>query len=172
MGKRIGLLLGVFSSLFLSAITALGEGSMSTTNSPLKNPANVNIVADMPERSAAGESIVIKLILKNESDEDVLYVDSYEYRDYAITIRDSSDVAVPMTKFGQVMGKPGRYYRYIVKKLSPGKNVVVCLNIARLFDLTIADKYTVSVVRTINEGLPGKERQVSMETTLVVQEPK
>lgn len=173
MRTRIVLLLGTFGSLCLSAISSLGEVSTTTTNAPLKKGDAVHIVADLPERATAGESIVIKLILKNDSVEDVLCAHGSPELDFSIAIKDSSGAVVPMTRFGrQVMGSRRDSYKHNVKPLSPGKNVQVGLNIARLFDLTIADKYTISVARTINEDLLGKERQVSMETTLVVQEPR
>ncbi len=174
MRTRNFLLLVMFGSLCLSAISSWGEVSSTTTNASLKKGDEVYILAEVPERATAGESIVIKLILKNDSGEDVLCAHGSPERDFSIAIKDSSGVAVPMTRFGrQVMqGNPRDSYKYNVKLLSSGKSVQVSLNIARLFDLTIADKYTISVARTINEDLSGKERQVSMKTTFVVQEPR
>ena len=170
---RIGVL-GVVGSVFFTVINLLAEGNMTTTKGELKKGDTVHIVGDMPETVIAGEAIAIKLILKNDSNEDVLCAYGSPYGDFSITIKDSSGSVVPMTRFGrQVMqGNSGESYKHNVKPLSAGKNAQVCLNITRLFDLTIADKYIVAVARTIDEGLPGKERQVSMETALVVQEPK
>lgn len=170
--SRIGLL-GTFVIVCTFANDSIGDGNMTTKNK-VEGGDPVRIVVDVPQKPVAGQAMEIKLTLQNDSGKDILCAHGSPYRDFSIVVKDFAGTNVPMTKFGQqvMQGNPRDSYKRNVKPLPSGKSTQVCLNIARLFDLTIAGKYTISVSRTIDENVPSQEREVSTETVLVVQEPE
>lgn len=121
--------------------------------------SNVVLSAALTKDCIAGEPVNLVLLLKNKGKEDVFYADSSEYRDYRIEVYDAKKEKVPMTRFGTrfIGASPGERWRCIYKKLAPGEQIRSVVNLARLFDLTIADEYTISITRIVNENQPDKE---------------
>jgi hypothetical protein len=140
----------------------------------VKGVGGINIVVGLPQKAIAGEAIDIKLTLQNDSNEEIRILTVIKYQDFSIEIKNPSGTAIPKTRFGQLVihnDDDHRPHNYHIQTLSRGQKYQADLNIARLFDLTIADTYTISISRMITETASGKNREVSANATLAIQEP-
>jgi len=133
----------------------------------------VHLVVDVPPKPFAGTEIVIKLIVQNDSNEEIWFAETLLFRDYSFEIKDSSGTIVPMTRFGRLIfaGDNSEEGRRISRELASGKNISEGFNIARLWDLTISGRYNVSVSRTVMGSVSHKPIKLSTKAVLDVQEP-
>ena len=74
---------------------------------------------------------------------------------------DGEGKAVPLTRFGKsrIGGDGGQFgviYKYNMKELPPGASYCIELNLAQLFDTSVAGTYSLRIRRRINEGTKGE----------------
>jgi hypothetical protein len=145
------------------------DGSMTA-----KEGNEVHIVVDVPKESYAGNAITITMKLQNDSDEKIRCTRTTMYYDFSIKIKDSAGNIVPKTRYGQMVMKDDNRRPILTRVLvwlSFGESDERSYNIARVFDLTLRDKYTVSVSRkcwAVLQEMPAKEREVSVSTEAVL----
>ena len=151
-----------------------GKDESITIKNKTDGGKGLHIVVEAPQRPIAGEAIWIKVILQNDSDEEITYgTMNSRNKEFIFEIENSAGALVPKTKYGQIVLRdrsnlPGSMsYRTLL----PGKNHQIELNIARLFDLTIMDKYTISISRMVNEVVTGRKHELLIKAILAVQEP-
>jgi len=158
----------VLSAILLAAFSPAGRPVFSTSgnssneqtpkdgSTTAKEGKGVHIVVDVPKESYAGNAITITMKLQNDSDIDFIYTieRGYEYKFFSIEVNDSTGAIVPKTRFAQQIWPDNPMHQPpssdIFCSLAPGDSYNRSLNIARIFDLTIVGKYTVSVSKYFN----------------------
>ena len=118
----------------------------------------------------AGEPLAAVVTVWNVSNEK-RYIEvpcSDPYIDWKVTVKDSKNKEVPLTAFGrqklaQEMGMISDWG----ETLPPGREVVsqeILVN--RLYDMTVADRYTITVRRSINIG-PHGGTSIDLESEII-----
>jgi len=109
----------------------------------------------LPEKVYAGSEIPLAVSVKNEGKTPVGYYRDSKYRECHVAVVDAKGNAMPLTLFGKtVLGtEPGESARVKIQ-LAAGKGIEVTFNLGRVFDLTVAGDYAVTVTRIFNEGTP------------------
>lgn len=120
----------------------------------------VELSARIPKKCVAGHAIEVVISLVNRSKNKVIYSHVHKWGDFGVMVKDDKGKPVPLTKFGyfRIGGEREEYARK-TKRLTPGKSHSVSINLARLFDLTFAGTYELSLERPINDiGASTKKR--------------
>jgi hypothetical protein len=100
-----------------------------------------------------GESIWCDISVANKGQKNVSYEHISDYRDFIIHVADAAGQPLPLTRFGNtvIAGNSGELKKVTIKFLAPGENLFRHYNLARLFDLTVAGKYTLTISREIDD---------------------
>jgi hypothetical protein len=120
------------------------------------NNEGVTLSLALPEKMYAGAEISIVISIKNEGKRDVSFYEGSKYGDYHFALVDSKGLSAPLTRFGKEIFENGEGGKRIRRTLQSGKEIQETLNIARIFDLTLAGDYALTFSRTINESVPGE----------------
>lgn len=120
----------------------VSENGLSLQSSFTKNPA-------------AGQPLWCRVVIANNSKE-TLGVDSVNYyRDLTIQVHHKNGDSVSLTRFGQAnLGHEGQPKQSKLQSFSPGERFIRQFELSRLFDLTEAGTYLVSISKTFttNDG--------------------
>lgn len=130
----------------------------------------------LPGKYHTGEEVASTFSLKNNGKSDLFYGHTTDYNDFRVTIHDSQGKLVPFTRFGEEelsgTGEGQIVKKYFVKKLAPGETLQHSYNLERLFDLTVAGKYKVSVSIEINPKVRDKKSfTLESKASLEIVEP-
>jgi hypothetical protein len=115
----------------------------------------VELTVALTEKGVAGEALPITITLRNAGRAVVTYGEVAGIGDYKLAVKDAEGKAIPVTRYGKwwletVGGGGGERYKYVIRKLEPGQSMSLSANLTRLYDLTVAGKYTLVVSRKIN----------------------
>lgn len=142
----------------LSSGTVLGSDVLDQTSRESRHETNgVELVCVVSQGEfAGGEPVYVSLAVTNKGRDTVTYGTERSIGDYEILLKDDKGNMVPLTRYGRLHMRFGtdRFRRtaYRMEKLRPGDKISALANLARLFDLTLAGKYSLTVKRLINEG--------------------
>jgi hypothetical protein len=162
--KRVLLLLGLCLSIAAPYSVAVGQ-KVDTMKTIERDIAQKDVVlsAAVPQKTAAGAPVHLKLSVQNRSKGDVEFVARMKYWDYGLQLLDGKGQPVGLTRFGKVVENARRGGSSVMLKLAAGKGMEDTLNLARIFDLTMEGEYTLSVSRElegINLKIEGMKFQV------------
>lgn len=112
-------------------------------------PPPITLTADMKQAIPERQPVLLTLALHNNGSERLTINGSaFEASSFQITIMDSRGQAVPRTAFGErVLTPPTAVSANAIVELNPGQTLRYRFNLARLFDLSRAGSYAVSVSR-------------------------
>ncbi len=150
------LVLGCFASALMSWAGTAGASETSGNVREVKAVSNaIELAVALPEKGTAGEALPMTITLKNAGRATVTYGHVAGIGDYELAVKDAEGKAVPVTRFGKwwletVGGAGEERGKYVIRKLEPGQSVSIAANLARLFDLSVAGKYTLTVGRKLN----------------------
>ncbi|MCI0682351.1 MAG: hypothetical protein L0Y71_09620 [Gemmataceae bacterium] len=135
------------------------------------------MVGAMPEASSAGSEVFVKVDVKNQRNEDMRYVHRHSsYLDIGLAVHDVHGKAVPLTRFGQwAYGAARDGGSASLPLLKPEKQVVVHLNLARVFDLSLPGEYSLSVTWYFVQDQPprnGVYLRIEKLRFRIVEEPR
>ena len=135
------------------ALLTLSPASALDAQTPLVvPPASVTLAASMERPDCPeGQPAVLALALHNGGAERLLIGGSaFEESSFRLSVTDGMGRAVPRTAVGErVLTPPMSVYANATVVLNPGQTLKYRFNLARLFDLSRAGNYTVSVSRTV-----------------------
>ena len=153
---------------------AVSEKTNGKTISKKIEIRGIEFAVALPEKTAAGNSLNIVLIVKNDRKEEIAYCESTP-RLLHLTMQDAKGAAVPLTRFGDfALGKrkgpidDGRKASVFVP---PGKAVTESFNLGRVFDLSMAGSYKFSLKRDVrphvksNSEVPMEIKDIAFEIT-------
>lgn len=123
----------------------------------------VLFTATISEKSRASEPVSLSLQLKNLGEELVVFNDS-PFDTFLLKVKTKDGTVVPATRYLESRFKEGKVgapdvdrARHVDIELAPGKEAEVTLPLDRLFDLSLAGEYVVSVeARFTVKRTPGK----------------
>lgn len=96
-----------------------------------------------------GLPIIATMTIKNISKKStVSTVSTSAEKDYIFIVKDSENNVVKTSRYGKHVLTRGIFRRVFVK-IPPGKQVTEKVNIGRMFDMTLHDKYTIQAYRII-----------------------
>ena len=103
------------------------------------------------DRFAPLDLVLITIILKNlRENVDLVFVAQSSWVDYTFNLVFSNQKPVPRTLFGQrILELSSEITRIVEERLKPGQAVILTIPLNRLFDMTLADTYELSVSRSI-----------------------
>lgn len=107
-----------------------------------------------PEKNVAGESLTLLIIIKNQSEQDVVLYEG-STRDLHLKVHDKKGVPLALTRYGQwAIGDNAIavYRRRVAKIIAPGDMATETINLARFFDFSVAAQYKFSLKRVLNEN--------------------
>jgi hypothetical protein len=193
--SKFGLGLTAFPSVtrqFILASESNSSGQVtkeesSTAKDKAGGGKGVHLTIEIPKECFAGIAAKINMIVQNDSDETIIIPFTITYADYEIKVKDSAGHIVPRTRWGDEVLLENKEYdkekikepyyvpKYLsesarFKELSFGERFMRGVTITRLFDLTIAGKYTVFVSRYFKDYPAGNYHELSAEAVLVVEE--
>ena len=122
----------------------------------------LSISLDKP-KLVVGEKVVVTLVTKNAANRPQKIPTWSRWTTYSFNLRDEQ-APIPATMFGRQMednrgsGSMGR------AELAPGESIVIELPLSRLFDLSLAGRYTVQASRIVEDGAG---RQVPLASNFV-----
>lgn len=109
----------------------------------------LTITVEIPRLSyRAGESILLKVTLKNVGQKELRFRQSTPYAMYDIMVKTENGTEIPKTRFGQKHAWGAAFPKSFLT-LGPGEEHSVSLPISRLFDMTLAGKYSIVVSKKI-----------------------
>lgn len=123
----------------------------------------------LPKRCTAGDPIALTCEIENNGKETVRYFDSSRYDVLEIAIVDSRDRQVPRTRFGDLHRRSPLSQR-TTREIAPGAKKVITLPLSRLFDLSVADIYIITVRRTLNENSEKPIKMIIDKIKLAIEE--
>lgn len=95
-----------------------------------------------------GQPVMLSLALHNNDAQNLFTASAFEASAFQITVIDKAGHPVPRTAVGErVLTPPTVVYSNMVAPFSPGQTLFYRFNLARLFDLSRAGVYTVTVSR-------------------------
>lgn len=121
--------------------------------------AGCRLAVSLPEgRLLAGRGLELTLVFRNEGPSDAELSRSWLWTEYQLKVEDAAGRAVPATRFARQVASGGRgagVQGFL--KVRPGEDVADTLLLNRLFDLSVAETYTVEASRSARV-LPARER--------------
>ena len=132
----------------------------------------VHLFVTVPKKCIAGNPLALRCIVENKSKKPVSYFDSGRDDIFHIDLADSDEKKVPATRFGQ-LNLPSKLSLRVSQEIPAGKKLEVNVPLSRLFDLTIADSYKLTIRCRFNEE--DEDNLIDLvikETKLVINEPK
>ena len=119
----------------------------------------LTLVVTVAKNARAGHAIPCEVRLRNGTEDVITYGHISDYRDFMLDVRTPAGESVPLTCFGQraLGGDSGVRKKFIVTNLKPGESLVHAYNLARLFDLTLAGEYVMTVRLAVSEKQPDSE---------------
>lgn len=97
---------------------------------------------------SAGTPISLAVRLKNVDEQEVKLRVANQYTMYKIVVTDEEGIEMPKTLFAQKQFWGAAFPKSFIS-LAPGQEYSVVLPINRLFDMTLAGKYTINVSKPI-----------------------
>ena len=102
------------------------------------------------DRFPVCEPVHLVIMLKNVGKDPVKYAETYPEQDYSLLVTDKNGKVVPLTRYGARLSKNvGEVLRRVVKTLGPNGEARVELLVNRLYDMTEAGAYSITVTRPI-----------------------
>lgn len=95
-----------------------------------------------------GEPIILSIVFENASEKKQAYGAQGKEFDHDLNCRSASGEA-PLTLYGKRMKDNRGRGRYVDGELAPGQNLVSEIALSRHLDLTLAGKYSLTVVREV-----------------------
>ena len=122
---------------------------------------------------APGKPIVLSVCFKNFGREDVEVVKTAPLGIYRVDVLLPDGKKSPLTLFGTQREDSEGEGSKTIGALKPGEEARVELELSRLFDFTVAGKYTVSVERAVwnDGGFSSTVKAVSNKLEITVEEP-
>jgi len=151
----MSLKLVVYTCTFLTVLAptmAIGVGSRSHSNMRQTN-GHVQVTASVAKGNfAVGEPITLKLVLKNNTDDDLVMTSAGARSDYELVVRNGEGKLAPLTKAGE-RHQQNRGFRISVGRviLKPGEEREDTISVTELYDLSTPGNYSLFVKR---EGPP------------------
>lgn len=100
-----------------------------------------------------GDHIPLGLTVTNNSSMEIYVVESYAERDYKIEVKNEIGQDIPLTKIGKRLTDPATPVWRIKKvKIDPGKSIQSNIDIAALYDMSVAGVYSISISRTAKKA--------------------
>jgi hypothetical protein len=131
----------------------------------------VSLSITIPKKCVAGTSFALTCILDNQGKNAIRYFISGRHDVFEIQIVDSHGKDVPVTRFG-ALNRPEPLGVQITQEILPGKKVIIPVPLARLYDLTVADTYTMTIRRRVTQTAGKPISLVIGKIKLKVEEPK
>ncbi len=111
---------------------------------------DLNVVVDV--EYVAGKNADCRIEIRNRSDKTLVYFYGSSYRDFYMELVDADRRPVPRTRFGSRLGtRRDRSSGRATRELKAGESRTEDINLARVFDLSVPGKYTLSVKTVLNE---------------------
>jgi len=162
-------------SVVLLAVVAPSLGGEEPEDVVLRKSesSGIELLVRARKEVPAGGPYFVSFRIHNRGKYHVGVDESGYHRVFDITVIDADGAKVPMTRFGikRLTGAPGRGRTYHLKA---GGTYTRLFNLARLFDLSLAGKYRVTIRKTVYaKGDPrkGKVPLEIKELPLSVREP-
>lgn len=98
----------------------------------------------------AGQPVVLTVVLRNDGQREARFARLSKWFEYDYTITVADGQSVPLTRFGQQqrrfteVGGPA-----VLQELEPGQEVVSKVEISRLYDLTLSDRYVIEASKAL-----------------------
>ncbi len=144
---------GTWFAIMACVLVPAFAGSESTENVMISKTGETAgaflLTVEMPKRLyQVGAPIPLTVRLMNMGQKEVQLRQSTVYTMYDITVRDEDGTEMPKTRFGQKQAWGAAFPKGFIR-LTPGQEHSVSLPISRLFDMTLAGKYTIAVSKAI-----------------------
>jgi hypothetical protein len=135
--------------------------------------ADVALTVNLPESVVVGAPLRATAVLDNQSTGVVHYFESSRENIFELSMKDSQGKAVPLTRFGRLhvanIKTPARNVR---RDIAPGAPLTLTVDVGRMFDLSIADTYTLTLDCKLFDEAEKLIRLEIQNVTFTVQEPK
>ncbi len=156
-------------ALVFTVFSALSEEITSSEFKERKN--DIELKVEIPRKAIAGTEIKIRLLMTNKGKEVVTYGESTELRGFDIKLVDNDYSPVSTTKYWDAIGGNSANSRYVIRELAPGATKIVDFNISRVFDVTVAGDYFLTVSRMFNVLTKNKFSIEVSKAKVVINEP-
>lgn len=128
------------------------QPSVSNSQTTQTQQKGVILSVRAPKHSVVGKPFIVEVDVKNHSQEVIYYRVQPLYPDLHIKVQDDQDVSVPQTRFGQKAfpisyGVEGAF---VTGPLPVGKSFHVVFDLTRVYDLSLAGQYKLTVAVDIN----------------------
>jgi len=158
------LILPIMSALFITvsllipqAVDSREDSGKETTFEwgPEVDGIQISIQVEK-EKYVVCEPVEMKIVVRNNREEDLLFFISNIERDFDIAVKDKDDKDVPLTEFGKKMEKlkkSGEYYGTLEVNLKPGETREFSTIVNRVRDMTLTDDYYITVSRSFGNSV-------------------
>ena len=154
----------IFSSMVTSIHMAKADKNSITSaikptakeTAKVKVEGNFRLLLSDESVSTHSKGIICRVTLKNVSDENLYFSDSYPLSDYKFTVKDEGGKTVPLTQFGQNYQVPN-FFRIVRSSLTPNKAISFDFPVNRIYDMTKTGTYSLSVSREVLKDIGNKK---------------
>jgi hypothetical protein len=152
------LLIIVVCSVLVQEATAEQENKQAQQENYQQSLCSNNIVLSLSvlTNCIAGEAVPLVISLKNQGDTNVYFVRGtlFCYDSFEIKLLNSEGKTVPFSEFGKMYppGSVENFGRRGFLKLAPGKEIMMHVNLARIFDLSVSGEYVFSIKTVVGKN--------------------
>ena len=98
------------------------------------------------ETFSGDEPVLIHVGVKNTTDHILALPNHYPHeKDFLLTVTDASGQSIPLTRFGHFVSTPTSERRVLAMSLGPHTEQDFVLNVSRMYDITMAGTYYLTV---------------------------
>ncbi len=118
--------------------------------------SNIVLTVAITNKCLAGEAILVRVSLQNQSDKNVYFIRGFRYVYDALNIKvfNTNGGSISMSAFGKnILNDIDNQWRNGCIQLEPGEEIFMDINLARLFDLTKTGQYLLAIETYANNNI-------------------
>jgi hypothetical protein len=136
-----------------------GQVAQRSRPLPIKASTRLQLTATAdPPSVRPGETLTLKLLVKNVTQKTMTVVDNGVYNDYELVVTDASGKEPPKTEFGRSLAEEATAVRSTTRDIEPGEVIQAALEITRIYDLKMPGVYYVRADREVWDDTPVQNR--------------